>query len=265
MKQRIIFGALCALITVLCITLSPYSRVLFFVVASLIAGHEMKNAFKKCGFTVEAWPMYALCIFCTGLLVIGKTGYVFPAFMIIMIALFVQMILFSRPSVRDVYATLGVMVYPLSPILLMVYISLREQVWAAVFLNGILPAIISDTFALFGGRKFGKHKLSPHISPKKTVEGLISGLVMGTLSGFAVHYILVGFGRNIIPLWAVLIASLLSAVAGAFGDLAASSVKREAGIKDYSNLIPGHGGIMDRVDSALFAIPTCFMIYALFV
>lgn len=265
MKQRIIYGALCALVTVLCIVLSPYSRVLFFVAASLIAGHEMKNAFGKCGYRIQTWPMYMLCIFCSGLLVIEKTGYVFPVFMMIMLALFTQMILFSRPSVRDVYATLGVMAYPLSPILLMVYISLREEIWAAVFLNGILPAIISDTFALFGGRKFGRHKLSPHISPKKTVEGLICGLIMGTLSGFAVHYILVGFGRSIIPLWAVLIASLLGAVAGAFGDLAASSVKREAGIKDYSNLIPGHGGIMDRVDSALFAIPTCYMIYALFV
>lgn len=265
MKQRIIYGAICALVTIVCIVLSVYSRVLFLVVCSLIAGWEMAGAFKKCGHDVEKWPAFLLCTLCTGLLCINKSGYVFPVFMIIMIALFMQMILSGRPNVKDLYATLGVMAYPLSPILLMVYIALKDHLWAPVFLNAILPAIVSDTFALFGGRLFGKHKLAPHISPKKTVEGLITGLIFGAASGVGVHYILVGFSRNIIPLWAVLIAAFLSAVAGAFGDLAASAVKREAGIKDYSNLIPGHGGILDRVDSVLFSIPVCYMVYALFV
>ena len=113
----------------------------------------MKNAFGKLGHKIELWPLYALCIVCSGLLCIGKAGYVFPVFMMIMIILFMQMILSNNLSVRDLYATLGVMAYPLSPILLTVYISLREEICAAVFLNGILPAILSDTFALFGGRQ----------------------------------------------------------------------------------------------------------------
>ena len=265
MKQRVIFGALCAVITIVALVLSSGSRVAFFVLASLIAGWEMARAFEKSGFHVEKWPAFMLCTFCTGLLCIGKQGYVFPVFMIIMVALFGQMILTGRPNIRNLYATLGIMAYPLSPILLMVYISLQDHLWAPVFLNAILPAILSDTFALFGGRLFGKHKLAPDISPKKTWEGLITGLIFATLSGFGVHYILAAFSRNIIPLWAVVAASFLSAVSGAFGDLAASAVKRDAGIKDYSNLIPGHGGILDRVDSALFAIPVCYMVYAMFV
>jgi len=265
LKQRVIYGALCAVIAIVAIVLSVYTRVAFLVSASLVAGWEMARAFKKCDLHVEKWPAFLLCTLCTGLLCIGKSGYVFPVFMIIMIALFGQMILTGRPNIRNLYATLGIMAYPLSPILLMVYIALKDHLWAPVFLNAILPAILSDTFALFGGRLLGKHKLAPHISPKKTWEGLITGLVFGTLSGFGVHYILVAFSKNIIPLWAVIIAAFFSAVAGAFGDLAASSVKREAGIKDYSNLIPGHGGILDRVDSALFAIPVCYMIYAMFV
>ena len=260
-----IYGALCAIITIVAIVLSVYTRVVFLVAASLVAGWEMARAFEKCGVHVEKWPAFLLCTLCTGLLCIGKSGYVFPVFMIIMIALFGQMILTGRPTIRNLYGSLGIMAYPLSPILLMVYIALKDHLWAPVFLNAILPAILSDTFALFGGRLFGKHKLSPHISPKKTWEGLIIGLIFGTLSGFGVHYILFAFSRNIIPLWAVIVSSFLSAVAGAFGDLAASSVKREAGIKDYSNLIPGHGGILDRVDSALFAIPVCYMVYAMFV
>lgn len=265
MKQRVIYGALCAVIVIVAIVLSAETRVALFVLASLVAGWEMARAFKKCGYHVEKWPAFLLCTFCTGLLCIGKSGYVFPVFMIIMVALFGQMILTGRPNVKNLYATLGIMAYPLSPILLMVYIALKDHLWAPVFLNAILPAIVSDTFALFGGRLLGKHKLAPHISPKKTVEGLICGLFFGTLSGFGVHYILVAFSKNIIPLWAVVVAAFFSAVAGAFGDLAASAVKREAGIKDYSNLIPGHGGILDRVDSALFAIPVCYMIYAMFV
>ena len=182
-----------------------------------------------------------------------------------MIALFGQMILGGKISVKDVLSTLAVCAYPVSPLLLMVYISVNDAIWAAVFLNSIVPAIVSDTFALFGGRRFGKRKLSPHISPHKTVEGLLCGLACGTLSGFAVYGILHAFGRGVIPMWAVIVAALASALAGALGDLAASSVKRAAQIKDYSHLIPGHGGMLDRVDSALFAIPVCYMIYALFV
>lgn len=265
MKQRVIYGALCALVTITCIVLSVYTRVPFLVLASLAAGWEMTKAFKKCGLHPEKWPAFLLCTLCTGLLCVNKSGYVFPVFMIIMIALFGQMILTGRPNVKNLYATIGIMAYPLSPILLMVYIALKEHLWAPVFLNAIFPAIISDTFALFGGMLFGKHKLAPHISPKKTVEGLISGLIFGTLSGFAVYYILDAFTLNLIPLWAVVAAAFFSAVAGAFGDLAASAVKREAGIKDYGNLIPGHGGVLDRVDSAIFAIPVCYMIYAMFV
>ena len=265
MKQRVIYGSICAVITIACIVLSVYTRVAFLVLASLVAGWEMAKAFKASGWQAEKWPAILLCTFCTGLLCAGKSGYVFPAFMIIIIALFGQMILTGRPNVKNLYATIGIMAYPLSPLLLMVYIALKDHLWAPVFLNAIFPAIISDTFALFGGMLFGKHTLAPHISPKKTWEGLYSGLIFGTLSGFAVYFILQAFDKNLIPLWAVLVSAFLSAVAGAFGDLAASAIKRESGIKDYGNLIPGHGGVLDRVDSAIFAIPVCYMIYALFV
>lgn len=265
MKQRVIYGALFAALTLAMIIANVYTRIAFFLACSLISCHEMRGALKHCGYDVQYWPPVLLCLLGSLLLFIGKAGYVFPMFIVIMVALFGQMILFGKVSVKNVFATMAVCAYPVSPILLMVYISNSDILWAAVFLNGILPAILSDTFALFGGRRFGKRKLSPHISPNKTVEGLFCGLAAGTASGFLVHLILSALKRCVIPLWAEVITALIASLAGALGDLAASAIKREAKIKDYSHLIPGHGGMLDRVDSSLFAIPVAYMIYAFFI
>lgn len=241
------------------------TRILFFLVCALLAGNEMWNAFRRCGYAPIRWPIFTLGIVCSLLIYLGKSGYVFPFFMCLMIALFGQMILTGFPSVRDVFSTLAVCIYPLSAILLFVYIGTNDRIWAAVLLNGIVPTILSDMFALFGGCRFGKHKLSPIISPNKTVEGLICGVLAATVSGVLIHFLLVLLKVNVIPLWAVVIASFGAALAGALGDLSASAIKREAKIKDYSNLIPGHGGMMDRIDSCIFAVPFVYMVYALFV
>ena len=120
MKQRVIYGTLFALITVGMIVLCQPTRVIFFVTCALIAAHEMRKALEKCGYHPLAWPVMALCVSSTLLLYFGKAGYVFPVFMIIMIALFGQMILGGKISVKDVFSTLAVCAYPVSPLLLMV-------------------------------------------------------------------------------------------------------------------------------------------------
>lgn len=265
MKQRVISAVVCIAITLAMILLSTWTRVLFFIVLSIMACKEMKDALEKLDYHVVSWPIYAVSIGCSALIAIQKSGYAFPVFLLIMLLLFTQLIMLKNINVRDVLATFAVCAYPLSPLMVITYIAKSELLWAAVLLNAIMPAVMADTFALFGGKAFGKHKLCPDISPKKTVEGFWCGVVMGTISGFAVYGILKLVGRNVIPLWAVLIASLIACLAGALGDLAASTIKREAGIKDYSNLIPGHGGILDRIDSCLFSLPAVYLIYALFV
>lgn len=111
---------------------------------------------------------------------------------------------------------------------------------------------ITDTAAYYAGRLFGKTKLCPKVSPKKTIEGSIGGLIgsvifCGVLGAFANNYIVT------FPLYHFLIIGGLCGVFSQLGDLVASSVKRYVGIKDYSNLIPGHGGILDRFDSILFS------------
>ena len=116
---------------------------------------------------------------------------------------------------------------------------------------------LCDAFALFGGMAFGKHKLAPSVSPKKTVEGCICGAIAGALTGVALYFI--PFACKDIPLWLCVLTCFIASSMGQIGDLAESLVKRMIGIKDFSALIPGHGGLFDRADSLLFSIPTAYL------
>lgn len=120
-----------------------------------------------------------------------------------------------------------------------------------------LPFIIafgSDTGAYFTGMLLGKHKLVPHISPKKTVEGAVGGVAMGALCAFAYGLILrkLGFGVHSLSLT---LFGVLGSVVSQLGDLTFSAFKRQYGIKDYGWILPGHGGILDRFDSIYYLAP----------
>lgn len=116
-------------------------------------------------------------------------------------------------------------------------------------------AFLSDSFAYLVGVKFGKRKLSPVISPNKSIEGVAGGVV-ATILGMIIYGLILqlGFGFRVNYFYAI-IYGLFGAVAGVFGDLCFSVVKRQTGIKDYGNLIPGHGGILDRFDSMIMVAP----------
>lgn len=116
---------------------------------------------------------------------------------------------------------------------------------------------LSDTAAFYSGKFFGKHKLSPRVSPKKTIEGSIGGLIGATIFT-GIFGIIVQRYTNIMPIYNYFIIGALCGIFGQFGDLVASSIKRYVGIKDYSNLIPGHGGILDRFDSIIFSATVVF-------
>lgn len=111
----------------------------------------------------------------------------------------------------------------------------------------------TDTGAYFTGVFFGKHKIAPEISPKKTVEGCIGGIVFCAIYTFVVSYLMLHNLRYSLIITAF---SPLFAIAGMIGDLSASLLKRAYNIKDYGNIMPGHGGIMDRFDSILFISPS---------
>lgn len=116
---------------------------------------------------------------------------------------------------------------------------------------------LSDTAAFYSGKFFGKHKLSPRVSPKKTIEGSLGGMIGATVFS-GIFGVIISNYVNIMPVYHYFVIGALCGIFGQFGDLVASSIKRYVGIKDYSNLIPGHGGILDRFDSIIFSATVIF-------
>lgn len=118
----------------------------------------------------------------------------------------------------------------------------------------------TDTVAYLVGINFGKHKLAKHISPKKSIEGALGG-VAGAVVLTVIYALFYGLQSH---LFTLILIAMIASVLSQCGDLCASHFKRVAGVKDYSNLIRGHGGILDRFDSVLFAAPTVFYLSLLF-
>ena len=135
-----------------------------------------------------------------------------------------------------------------------------------LFIIGILGSVAADTTALFTGLLWGKKKLIPEISPKKTVAGCIGSFVGSTVAvtiyGLILHY--TNAMSHPIPVLHFAILGLLMGGSSQIGDLSASAIKRYCGIKDFGKLIPGHGGILDRFDSMLFNIPIVYCYIQLF-
>ena len=132
-----------------------------------------------------------------------------------------------------------------------------------LILTPLVAAFASDTFALFGGLLFGKHKLAPELSPKKTVEGAVCGL-LGAMASMVVYGVVLErcFSRPMdLPLLALYGA--LGAVVSQLGDLSFSYIKRQYGLKDFGYIFPGHGGVLDRFDSVIFCAPLIEILWQL--
>jgi phosphatidate cytidylyltransferase len=116
---------------------------------------------------------------------------------------------------------------------------------------------IGDAAAYYGGSTLGRHLLAPHLSPKKTVEGAFAGLIGSIIAGVALGVWVANERSGVL-----LIASIAAACAGQVGDLVESALKRSAGVKDSSDLLPGHGGLLDRLDGLLFAAPVFYWFFS---
>jgi phosphatidate cytidylyltransferase len=121
----------------------------------------------------------------------------------------------------------------------------------------------NDTFAYIVGKSIGKNKLFERISPKKTIEGFVGGVVFAVLAGYLISKLYIkpnpSFSEKSITIWTII--ALLAGIFGTIGDLIESKFKRIAGVKDSGKIMPGHGGILDRLDSVIFVAPIVFLFY----
>lgn len=148
-------------------------------------------------------------------------------------------------TLRDYAASAFLVIYlPLMTSFTMLL--LRREDGAELVIAFVVTVSLIDTAGYLVGRKFGKHKLAPGVSPKKTWEGLVASISAGTVS--AISFTVIFWELN---WWVGLILAAVLLLAAVFGDLAESLIKRDLGVKDMSSLLPGHGGIMDRLDSIL--------------
>jgi len=133
--------------------------------------------------------------------------------------------------------------------------------WLLLFL--LIGALVTDLFAYWVGALFGKHKIIPRISPKKTIEGSIGGFIFCVIFIIGYSFLYQYITNDIIPMYKILMIGILSGILAQIGDWSASYIKRQLEIKDFGNIMPGHGGILDRLDSILFLAPVIFLILKL--
>ncbi len=167
------------------------------------------------------------------------------------LTLFIPMIYFifdkiSKEYLAKMYLSIFYLALPFSMAL-----AINNKLLVVIFI--IIWA--SDSFAYLFGKYFGKHKLAEKISPKKTIEGFAGGLIGSLVTALIIYYS--GWDMNF-KLYPFLFMSLIIVIFGTFGDLLESRFKRLAGVKDSGNVIPGHGGILDRLDSFILAVPFVF-------
>jgi phosphatidate cytidylyltransferase len=162
-------------------------------------------------------------------------------------------VLISNHTIQQASTGVFAAVYVGMPLGMLVAVhSLRG--WPATLLL-IGTIVVSDSMQYYTGRMFGRHKLAPEISPKKTIEGAVGGLIFGTA-------FLTIVGARLLPFSGfgpLIILGVLVVVFGICGDLFESRLKRTAGVKDSSSLIPGHGGVLDRIDALLFAVAPFYL------
>lgn len=184
----------------------------------------------------------------------GQWGFTLATSLALMIWRLVHILWEKRRSVeqtfaetlKDLAAAAFVVIYVPLTLSFSVLLLAREHDGSAWVLSFVVPVALIDTFGYLVGRKLGKHKLAPGVSPKKTWEGLAASIVAGLVSATLLVWLVADRPWYL----GVLLGGFLI-LAAVFGDLAESLIKRDLGVKDMSSLLPGHGGIMDRLDSML--------------
>ena len=252
-----LFGSVVALIAIL--------GLLEF--ANLVRGH---------GYEFDHGVVVFLALLFFALRLLYPTFAEWNLIFVMLVAVLLMAIALGRTDLRQVLpsAAAGMLAFVYIAATLMALVDLRVRAWGKFLLLYVFVVVWSgDTFAYYTGRAIGRHKLAPSISPGKTWEGTVASTVGSTILGvlmFAFSQSIAGFLVNMRllypaeisnpawlapPLWAAILVSAVINISAQIGDLVESAIKRGANVKDSGNLLPGHGGILDRIDALLFAAP----------
>ena len=267
---RIITGIFLISLLVLCLHLGDIVFLLIFGAFFLITVREMDHLLKAMGKEIVITPASIFAGFFG--IVYYLTSYnlsvVFAFGLLMVVATVVGQVLLMRDDFSAAAYCLLPFVYPILSecALVAIYFALPPWMAKTACCAAILCPSMGDSCAYCGGMALGKTPLAPQISPKKTVEGAVFSLIGSTLMGVGLYY-----AQNIwepgqgMSLFALVSLGFICGVAGQFGDLFASCLKRSADVKDFSETLPGHGGVLDRLDSVLLCAPVvlAFCILAL--
>lgn len=264
-KKRVITGAVLIALIILILWINiQLVDTIFILLISLMGMYEYNKAFKSAGYNVISIIGYISClpILLMGLNINSDTSILICRIAIpsVLIVTFIYSILSKlKITIIDVAITILSIVYIPFLFSFLKLILMMEHgrlfIWFV-----IMGAFACDTFAFLIGCKFGKNKLCPEVSPKKTIEGSIAG-ILGVVITYIIIYVIARFSLGIyLNIWIIMLMAVVSGIIGQFGDLAASSIKRFCKIKDFGLIMPGHGGILDRCDSIMFVAPIVYMI-----
>ena len=236
------------------VLMQSISALVLFLLIAILATLELKKIFEKQNLHFHTWPA----------IILGLTSYLAVIFSEIKFILFLEIIIYfisllfqtQKNALMLAGATLFSVIYIFIPLSLVVPIGCFEnEIYNYKILFGLLILIwSSDSWAFVCGKLFGRHKLFERISPNKTWEGFIGAIILTTTTGYVLSSN--GFGLSQTE-WMIL--GTITAISATFGDLFQSMLKRESNIKDSGNLLPGHGGILDRFDSILLCFPVFYL------
>ncbi len=228
----------------------------------------------KCVGQHKSWALTIPMYIVAGLLPVSRYYLLEQShfFMLAMICIFFMLmyclayVMFrkNKDKITDITTLYALFVYVVgcfSSIVCVRYMASGKYIYLLVFLG----AWVCDTFAYFTGRFLGKHKLIPEISPKKTIEGSIGGIVF-TIGAFALYCFIVNkfWGDKVqLSYITLIILGLFASIISQIGDLVASAVKRQYEVKDYGSLFPGHGGVLDRFDSVMLVAPVTYIVFTI--
>lgn len=253
MVKRILSALVGAPILLLITWLGGFYLSSLVVLLALLGLKEILEIGKKAGSVNDSKFIGVLSVMWLAVFWVGKTEWLLPLGVIIFILVFGRYALTypDMPYTEASFAFLSLL-YPVAFFTYLYYLRELPQGLNWCFYVFLL-VWITDSGAFFIGNSLGKRKLAPKVSPNKSVEGAIGGLLAASIFGL-VFWLITKDG----PLLAILALSLVTSAVSQIGDLFESALKRSAGVKDSGNLIPGHGGILDRFDSFLFALPVVY-------